>query len=95
MGEKRFTRQSLLSPLLAKSMPRPSGVAGKVASSPPGSERMPLSNPRKSVALVRPWANEVKWVWSLTEPPMAMRALFSLGTSFVSIKMKPPEKSAG
>ena len=58
-------------------------------------ERAPLSKPRKSVAL--PFDERKRWkcVSSLTDVPIEKLVAFLFGTSFVSIMMKPPEKSAG
>ncbi len=55
----------------------------------------PESNPKKSVLLLLPELKSLKCVRSFMLPPTEILNIFSFGTSFVFIRMKPPLKSDG
>ena len=74
--------------------PLPCGVLSKGACRPPCKARK-LSKPNQSSPLPRVERKLRNCVWSFTPVPSVMWASFCRGTSFVSIMMKPPVKSAG
>ena len=62
---------------------------------PPGSPRLEPAKPSQLSPPPRPkWAVR-QCVWSLAEAENDRVVVFTPGTSFVSRRMKPPEKSAG